>query len=566
MDDERSAGELEQEKKSEDQSPVMAMLSVEEPGRQDGDEDLLDGNTKCRSMEKRLVELREGQTLRVGRSKTNDISIRNKNVSRFHAVFSASSTGVLLSDLSSLNGTLLNGSRISTPVDVKSGDIVTIGDTKITLDLSYHGDDGDETWLGRTQSSQLVVAVVTVLVVDVCGYTRISEALPPEEVAAMMDRWMQMITGIVTANGGEVDKYIGDCVMALWRGRHDNERENAFEAIEAGREMLRRSEELSVMGEWGYHLTYPWRCRVALNSGEALIGTLGGPGKRDYTVLGDSVNLAFRLEGAAKKMGVDFIFSDATADLVGGLCSVRDLGRIQVEGRKGEVGVFTLEETARFRVISETREKEVLEAAQAKLAELEQIPIVTEILERLSVGLPSELTFHSYLHIQDVLREAVIFAVHDYRSERELELLAIAAAYHDSGFLEDQEDHEAIGAQMAEEAMRRSGEYAEDEISLVRTMILDTRLITTPTGLKQKARTRLSEYLLDADLSNFGRGDFFERLDAHYLEVGAEREEELETTLDLMTNHDWCTSAARALRQKKKEENIAELTELIEKG
>ena len=324
-------------------SPVIATLVFSDLG--DG-EPTVSGTTEpgtAPAADRQAVfQLREGMTLRVGRAKTNDVPINNRNVSRFHAVFSASSSGVVLSDLSSLNGTMVNNTRISTPVDISSGDVVTVGDTSIAVKLSLgEGSDGESVH-GRTQTAQLAAVVVTVLVVDVVGYTKLSEALPPKDVAQTMHLWFQRISEIVLRHGGAVDKYIGDCVMALWRGSHANAGELAIQAIGAGKEMMTATKVLSEGGEWMHHEKMPWTCRVALNTGEALMGTVGGAGRRDFTVLGDTVNVAFRLESIATKLDTDFIMSAVTADHVRAKHPVRPLGEVNLEGRRGNVSVFTL--------------------------------------------------------------------------------------------------------------------------------------------------------------------------------------------------------------------------------
>ena len=331
---------------SEDQS-VIAVLVVEEPVRPgeaptqlsaSGSDAVTQDGLNVRRFELKLCE---GQSLRVGRANTNDLPLKNRNVSRFHAVFSASASGVVLSDLSSLNGTLVNGSRISTPVDLSSGDVVLISDARIHVKLTLGEERESDSTHGRTQTAQLAAVVVTVLVADVVGYTKLSEALPPQDVANMMHEWFQEVSQIVKDNGGEVDKYIGDCVMALWRGSHQNAEELATKAVKAGVCIQRETEVLSER-LWSHRAIYPWKCRIALNTGEALMGTVGGAGKRDFTVLGDTVNIAFRLESVAGKLGTSFIFSRATADFIQKEIPVKGLGDINVEGRQGQVSVFTL--------------------------------------------------------------------------------------------------------------------------------------------------------------------------------------------------------------------------------
>ncbi|MCB0323942.1 MAG: adenylate/guanylate cyclase domain-containing protein [Bdellovibrionales bacterium] len=332
----------------EKEGPVIATLYLEEPVSETGSfaaADALGSETveaAADGLERFEYQLREGMTLRIGRAKTNDVPLKNRNVSRFHAVFSASASGVVLSDLSSLNGTFVNGSRITTPVDLTSGDVITIGDSKITCKLTLGEDESDDSVHGRTQTAQLAAVVVTVLVVDVCGYTKLSETLPPKDVAEMMNVWFQEVSEIVRKHGGEVDKYIGDCVMALWRGTHANATELARQAVRAGMEMTQKTKEMSESEIWMHRHEHPWSCRIALNTGEALMGTVGGAGRRDFTVLGDTVNVAFRLESVAKQKGTDFIVSKATAERVMEEFPARALGEVQVAGRTGTIEVYSL--------------------------------------------------------------------------------------------------------------------------------------------------------------------------------------------------------------------------------
>ena len=153
------------------------------------------------------------------------------------------------------------------------------------------------------------------------------------------------------------------------------------------------------------------------------------------------------------------------------------------------------------------------EDVSAAIVELTAKPIISSILDRLEAELDSSLAYHAAQHTRDVLGEVVLFSVTEDRPKREIELLAVAAAYHDAGFLVQRNDNEPIAASMVEEAMLDSGHYTEQEIELVKDMILDTKLIYTSEGPQQKASSELSRYLLDADMSNFGRADFFEKLD-----------------------------------------------------
>jgi adenylate cyclase len=294
------------------------------------------------------IVLHEGDTIRVGRVASNDVTLVDHLVSRYHAVFNASASGIIISDLSSLNGTFLNGRRISTPVSLNPGDVVTIGSTRFiveagTLEGGQRDDDArGAAAMARTMADQMKGVVVTILLADICGYTKISEQLPPAAVAAMLQLWFSRVSETVEEFGGEVDKYIGDCVMALWRGSQEDERALATRAAEAALAILERTAALSAGGDWNYHAGHPWRCRLSINSGEALQGTLGGARARDFTVLGDTVNVAFRLNDIAGKIDQDIVLSAETARLIQSKFALTSLGSSPVEGRIGTVEMFSI--------------------------------------------------------------------------------------------------------------------------------------------------------------------------------------------------------------------------------
>jgi adenylate cyclase len=322
-------------------------------GRREGTVDARDQHSegvlevKGPGPERGEIHLRAGDTLRVGRGATNDLVLEDVLVSRFHAAFNASASGVVLSDFSSLNGTFLNGRRITTPVQLRPGDVVTIGDTEIVVHPgTRRGDEDDAEMPSRIASEGTMMAgmkrvVVTVLLADVCSFTKFSEQLPPDDVASMLQLWFGRVSEAVEEFGGEVDKYIGDCVMALWWGVRRDAQDPASHAARAALAIRERTDALSA-GSWIYHPSSPWRCRISLNTGAALMGTLGGTRARDFTVLGDAVNVAFRLNDLAGKIDQDIVISAETARLIEGEFVVDPLGCTPLEGRSGTVEIYRL--------------------------------------------------------------------------------------------------------------------------------------------------------------------------------------------------------------------------------
>lgn len=181
--------------------------------------------------------------------------------------------------------------------------------------------------------------------------------------------------------------------------------------------------------------------------------------------------------------------------------------------------------------------------------------LIQQILDKLQKDLPLRLSYHSVEHTREVLFEVLLYAIMDNRSDREIELLAVAAAYHDAGFLIRHHDNEELAKEMACEAMTAEGSFTAEEIKLVGRMILDTKLVETGSGPQQIPSTALSPYLLDADTSNLGRTDFFRKSDLFRQEMSYSHDIALQKTLELLNSHHWFSEPARVLRGAKKIQN-----------
>ena len=205
---------------------------------------------------------------------------------------------------------------------------------------------------------------------------------------------------------------------------------------------------------------------------------------------------------------------------------------------------------------------------------VECYPIITEALSVLEKELPKNLFYHGPDHTHEVLHEAIRLAINEV-TERQLELVAIAAAYHDIGYIETNKTNEPIGAKKAREAMERYG-YEESEIRQVEKAILDTQLKYNANKgtLVQECSGGISKYLLDADLSNFGRPDFFKRSLILWREFTGQiitsptqcRERNvlhyITDTALLMYHHKWLCAVEK---QPQQHENIGKLLKLISK-
>jgi len=178
----------------------------------------------------------------------------------------------------------------------------------------------------------------TVLFSDLGGFTEMSERLEPEEVVSIMTRYMTEMTRIIFKYNGTLDKFIGDAIMAVWGAPAEDE-DQALHACMAALEMQRRTETLSdeIMTQ-GYRLSM----RIGINTGIVMAGNMGSEERFDFTVIGDNVNIASRLEGMNKVYGTRIMVSEATRAGLDGRASSRELGSVRVKGKKQAIRVHEL--------------------------------------------------------------------------------------------------------------------------------------------------------------------------------------------------------------------------------
>src|SRR5579859_2033661 len=176
---------------------------------------------------------------------------------------------------------------------------------------------------------------VTILFADVSGFTAMSEKLDPEVVQEIMDRAFERLTAVITGFGGTIDKYIGDAIMALF-GAPVALGDDPERAVRAALGMQK------VMTEYAVELKrdkgLPLAMRIGINTGKVIWGRVGGAGEKKFTVMGDAVNLASRLEHAAPVGGV--LIGETTARHVRSRFSLEALDPITVKGKAEPVRVF----------------------------------------------------------------------------------------------------------------------------------------------------------------------------------------------------------------------------------
>ncbi len=178
---------------------------------------------------------------------------------------------------------------------------------------------------------------LTIFFSDVQGFTGISEALTPEDLTALLNEYLSAMTDIIQEEGGTIDKYEGDAIIAFWNAPLPLE-DHALRGVRAALRCQAKLAEMrpSVRARIGKDMFM----RVGMNTGHAVVGNMGSKNRFDYTMLGDQVNLAARLEGINKQFGTYTMISAAVVQKIGGAFPARELSRVAVVGRKEPVTVF----------------------------------------------------------------------------------------------------------------------------------------------------------------------------------------------------------------------------------
>ncbi|HKZ52234.1 MAG TPA: adenylate/guanylate cyclase domain-containing protein [Candidatus Acidoferrales bacterium] len=181
--------------------------------------------------------------------------------------------------------------------------------------------------------------VITVMFSDVRNFTKMSERRPPAEVMDILNRYLDAMTEIVFEHDGVVDKFIGDGMLCYWGAFGDADR-HARLAVSAASRMLAKLEDLNQ--NWRTQGMPELSIGIGINTGEAVFGNLGAGKKIEFTVLGDTVNVASRLESMNKEYGTSVILSESTQTALGTDLPVRLLGEVTIRGREQKTKVYTL--------------------------------------------------------------------------------------------------------------------------------------------------------------------------------------------------------------------------------
>jgi adenylate cyclase len=180
---------------------------------------------------------------------------------------------------------------------------------------------------------------ITVLFSDIRDFTTMSETTEPEKIVEMLNVHFTVMADIILKHNGTIDKYIGDAIMAFW-GAPVKSDDHAEQAVLAGMEMLEGVKEVNrILKERGFN--HEIKIGIGINTGMATIGNIGSDKKKNYTVVGDTVNLSSRLESITKEQKTPLLFSEYTYNKIKDKIPCQLIGNVTVKGREQSVDIYT---------------------------------------------------------------------------------------------------------------------------------------------------------------------------------------------------------------------------------
>jgi adenylate cyclase len=236
--------------------------------------------------------------------------------------------------------------------------LVTVGIGTLDLALEQKARRAVESAFGQYLNAEMVARLaedpgllklggeareMTVLFADVRGFTSISEAMKddPQGLTALINEVLTPLSDVILAHGGTIDKYMGDCVMAFWNAPLDQP-DHAPRAVAAGEAMVAAMPGINAAIAHRLPPGAGIAIGVGINSGTCVVGNMGSARRFDYSVLGDAVNVASRLEGLTKTYGVPILIGEQTARAIGEATTLRLVDHVAVRGKSDATGVYAL--------------------------------------------------------------------------------------------------------------------------------------------------------------------------------------------------------------------------------
>ncbi|TVQ05764.1 MAG: adenylate/guanylate cyclase domain-containing protein [Leptolyngbya sp. DLM2.Bin27] len=265
----------------------------------------------------RQLSLVGGNYWTVGRGDDNNFVLPDRWISRNHAMLQVTDNGrFYLIDLGSRNGTFINGRRVSVPIVLTDGDLLTFGQTELQffspVDTCMAADAALGSAPGQDSTATVMLHIrqlISVMVVDIRDFTVMTRQTDEQVHSEAIGTWFRRAGEIIGQYGSWVDKYIGDAVMAVWiHGEEGADQAGMVRILQAVSTLAEMTSQLHEQ----FPLPFPLRIGAGINTGYAMVGNTGSSDRPDYTALGDTVNSAFRLESSTKQLGLDIAMGETT--------------------------------------------------------------------------------------------------------------------------------------------------------------------------------------------------------------------------------------------------------------
>lgn len=399
---------------------------------------------------------------------------------------------------------------------------------------------------GSAKSKQY--ELVSVLFADIKGFTQIAGPVQPDKLLNYLNKLFSSFDEVIGKYNIQKIKTIGDAYMCTG-GMPDSDKTNPVETVLAGLQIQEKVSRFRKRNKLAFHV------RVGIHSGPVVAGVIGVK-KLEYDIWGDTVNIASRMEsnGIVDKVNV----SETTYQLVQEFFECELRANVPIK-YKGEVDMYTVH---RIKPELASGGSAIIPNRRffIKLQHLRFKVIQEEILSKMEESLPKNLYYHNLKHTTNVLHTVEYIATEEKVSEEELLLLKCAALFHDAGFMVSYDNNEIIGADMAEQTLKRY-KFTDEQIKTVKRLIMATQLPPQP-------KDHLEEIICDADLDYLGRPDFIpisQNLFRELFERGKINTitEWNKMQYKFMLNHNFYTKTAQKKRNKIKETVLKELESLI---
>lgn len=282
-----------------------------------------------------------GQMTTIGRNMGNTVTLEDDVVSRDHALIRREGGSYVVVDLGSANGTFINSRPISSPVILQNNDELRIGDAVFIV--RYTG-ESEATASGDPEKSTrrfFAEVHVAVLVSDIRNYTSLSEHIPADRLSTLLSDWFRLAGRCIEHHTGIIEKFRGDSLMAYWMASKRAGATHVSQALEAAQGLVSASRDFN--GQFTKH--YPdstFKIGCGIHVGDAVLGNIGADARRDFTTLGDCVNVTFRIESLCGSLNREILVSEDARRLAAADLSFEDAGLHALKGKAEPIRLFSL--------------------------------------------------------------------------------------------------------------------------------------------------------------------------------------------------------------------------------